>query len=66
MTSPITSVTCPSHNLSTEKKENSGDNNFFEVSAMFEGTKDDLDRDIVVLIGTEDTNKPKVLVEKAH
>jgi len=61
MTTKISSVTSPSHQISTEMIDGSGS---YEAVTKFGGTTTDMDRDIIVLIDSDEPNQPKVILEK--
>merc|ERR1711892_329142 len=61
MTTKISSVTSPSHKISTEMKDRSGS---YEAVTKFGGTTTEMDRDIIVLIDSGEPNQPKVILEK--
>ena len=62
--SPIVSIHSPSHSLVTSQEEiQSG---IYQKVAHFKGTAVDMDRDVVVLVATEDGHRPRLLVEKGE
>ena len=64
MKTQIRSVESPSHNIHTEMKEGGRE---FEARVKLAGDiSADLDRDIIVLIDSEEPTKPKILVEKGE
>jgi len=61
MKTEIKNIKSPSHKLTTAEKNVRGA--YFEANTKFEGSTTDMDRDLVVLVSSEETNKPKLLVE---
>ena len=60
--SPIISLTSPSHSLVTSQEENQ--RGMYQMLVEFNGTTVDMDRDVVVLVATEEGHRPRLLVEK--
>ena len=60
MSSVIMDVTSPSHQLTTEYRKEK-----FEATVKFEGSVTDMNRDIIILIESEEPNKPKVYLERS-
>eukprot|EP00092_Neocalanus_flemingeri_P030787 GFUD01033440.1.p1 GENE.GFUD01033440.1~~GFUD01033440.1.p1 ORF type:complete len:808 (-),score=279.18 GFUD01033440.1:316-2739(-) len=63
MKTKMTSVTSPSHQLVTDIHGADKTGSYGAVS-RFDGLTADMDRDIVVLIESEEPNQPKVFIEK--
>ena len=61
MKTKISSVTSPSHQITTEMKDKLG---VHEAVTKFDGLTTDIDRDIIILIDSNEPNQPKVLLEK--
>eukprot|EP00090_Calanus_glacialis_P005452 TRINITY_DN14219_c0_g1_i3.p1 TRINITY_DN14219_c0_g1~~TRINITY_DN14219_c0_g1_i3.p1 ORF type:complete len:804 (+),score=256.05 TRINITY_DN14219_c0_g1_i3:133-2544(+) len=61
MKSKISSVTSPSHQMTTEMKKKL---NLYEAVTKFDGMTTDMDRDIIVLIDSNEPNQPKIFLEK--
>ena len=57
-------MTSPSHNIQAEMKE--GEGGEFEAGVKFAGDTAALDRDIILLIQSEEPTRPKILVEKGN
>ena len=62
--SPIISLTSPSHSLVTSQEENQ--RGMYQMLVEFNGTAVDMDRDVVVLVATEEGHRPRLLVEKGE
>ena len=62
MKTRISGVTSPSHNIQAEMKE--GEGGQFEAGVKFAGDTAALDRDIILLIQSEEPTRPKILLEK--
>ena len=60
MKTKIVDISSPSHEIVVDNHQDG-----FEATASFDGTTKDMDRDIVILIDSEEPNKPKVVVEKS-
>jgi len=61
MKTKIMSVTSPSHEIVNQMEDKDGS---FAAVTKFDGTTTDMDRDIVVLIDSDEPHQPKVVVEK--
>jgi len=61
MKTKIVSVTSPSHEIVTQMEDRAGS---FTALTKFDGTTTDMDRDIVVLIDSDEPHQPKVVIEK--
>ena len=61
MKSKISEITSTSHDIVTDMKK-TGD--MFEAEVKFDGVTADMNRDLVILIETEEPNQPKVVLEK--
>merc|ERR1719450_166326 len=61
MKTKIVNITSPSHELNTDIQKST---NSFEATAKFDGVTADMDRDLVVLIESEEPNQPKIVLEK--
>ena len=57
MKTKISSVTSPSHQITTEMKDKLG---VHEAVTKFDGLTTDIDRDIIILIDSNEPNQPKV------
>jgi len=62
MKTEIKEVASPSHNLSLIERVKK--DNYYQATTKFVGKTTDMDRDLVVLIDSEENNKPKILIEK--
>jgi len=65
MKGKIKKISSPSHSLKTEIKELADENGQYQgKSGLEDATTDVMDRDLVVLIQTEENDKPVVFIEK--
>ena len=65
MKNKIKKISSPSHSLKTEIKESVDENGQYKAkSSLEDSTTDVMDRDLVVMIQTEENDKPVVFVEK--
>eukprot|EP00092_Neocalanus_flemingeri_P009192 GFUD01009893.1.p1 GENE.GFUD01009893.1~~GFUD01009893.1.p1 ORF type:complete len:803 (+),score=226.34 GFUD01009893.1:227-2635(+) len=64
MKTKITSVTSPSHLIVNEIKEKETEESLYKAVTRFDGMTSDMDRDIIVLIESEEPNQPKVFYER--
>ena len=65
MKGKIKKITSPSHSLKNDIKESADENGQYLATCCLEnGTTDIMDRDLVVLIESDDYDKPVVFIEK--
>ena len=62
MQNEIVSVKSPSHKIEITNKNNVGE--YFVTCAKFDGDTTQMDRDLIVFVKSEDSHKPRVMVEK--
>ena len=55
-----------SHDLITSTQGTAINEGLFDAISKFEGFTTEMDRDIIVLVDTEEPNQPKVVIEKGE
>ena len=63
MKTKIVDVTSPSHDITSTKDNKKRNDNLYHSTINLNSTATDLDRDIVILVKTDQADKPLVLIE---